>query len=222
MSVMKRRIILIGGMPTVGKSTIAQALSRHYDLPYISTDQIRVIMEGTVKDTSEYPLLFNEEGHTAESFLNNYTADEIATLEYNQADEVWPVIRNFIEHDWVWRQGMIVEGVNIVPHLVVEPLRDSIHVQTLFLSDKNQERTREVVFSRGLFGPAASYSDSVKDKEVEWVNLFNQRICNDARQYGCKMFDTNKTQKDVYKIIAWLDEDYESIKANGCSGTIKI
>jgi 2-phosphoglycerate kinase len=36
---------LIGGAPTVGKSTVAAALAAHLDLPWISTDQIRDILQ---------------------------------------------------------------------------------------------------------------------------------------------------------------------------------
>ncbi len=35
---------LIGGAPTVGKSTIAAPLAAHLNLPWISTDRIRDIM----------------------------------------------------------------------------------------------------------------------------------------------------------------------------------
>jgi 2-phosphoglycerate kinase len=50
----KRQIILIGGAPTVGKTSIAKLLSKHLGIPWISTDMIREIMRGTV-DNEELP-----------------------------------------------------------------------------------------------------------------------------------------------------------------------
>lgn len=42
---MQGTIILIGGAPTTGKTTLAKALSRVLGLPWISTDHIRAWMQ---------------------------------------------------------------------------------------------------------------------------------------------------------------------------------
>lgn len=92
---MKKPRILIGGAPTAGKSTIAQLLSKHLDLPWMSTDQIREIMR-TVADRATQPMLFEPEGYSAERFLTEFSAEEIATMEMLQGDAVWPGVRKII------------------------------------------------------------------------------------------------------------------------------
>jgi len=52
-----QRIILIGGAPTTGKSTIAMRLSEELHLPVISTDQIRTIIQ-SIADPHIHPNLF--------------------------------------------------------------------------------------------------------------------------------------------------------------------
>ena len=117
---MSRQIIFIGGAPTVGKSTMAQLLGNKLNLPWISTDQIRSIMR-TMASPDEIPDLFQPKGfETAEKFLTHFTSEEIANLEWQQGEAVWPVLKNFIEQDYNWNDGFIVEGVNVLPHLIAE------------------------------------------------------------------------------------------------------
>jgi len=142
-------IYLIGGAPTVGKSTIAAALARHYGLPWISTDQIRDIMR-TVADRGDYPKLFTPEHYDAERFLTEFSAEEIARMELEQGEEVWPAIKQFIEDDYTWKQGFVMEGVNILPHLVARDFARAEQVRAVFLVDENEDRMREVIFNRGL------------------------------------------------------------------------
>lgn len=85
---MKRKVILIGGAPTTGKSTMASLLAKHFNLPWISTDQIRDVMR-LVASREKYPKLFNPEGYNAEKFLTEFSAEEIARMEFEQGEAAW-------------------------------------------------------------------------------------------------------------------------------------
>ncbi len=78
---MTKQIILVGGMPTAGKSTLAENLSKHLNLPWISTDQIGIMMRA-VATREKYPTLFTWEDYDGFEYLNKYTADEIADNEF--------------------------------------------------------------------------------------------------------------------------------------------
>jgi len=199
---MKRRIILIGGMPTAGKTTIARKVASHFNLPYISGDQVRLIMQ-SVADPIKFPLLFNADNLTAEEFLAKYTVEEIAEMEYEQGNEVWLGIKHFIEYDWVWREGCVIEGVSILP-LLVKNYVSKHDVSAVFLSDNNHSRIQHVVYSRGLYDDASTYSDDVKDKEIEWVKLFDQKLRNDAQVAGYSIVEINKDDSDVENVLAAL------------------
>jgi 2-phosphoglycerate kinase len=197
---MSKRIILIGGMPTVGKSTIAEGLARHFNLPWISTDQIRTVMK-SVADRAIYPELFNASDYSAEDFLTKYTAEEIADMEFRQGAETWIGIQHFINNDWTWRNGVVIEGVDILPNLVKQSFDRNQDIKAVFLSDSNEYRITQVVYSRGLFDDADKYSDAVKMKEVEWVKIFDDMIRADALEAGYPIVDIEKDSSDLQKVI---------------------
>lgn len=198
-----RKIILIGGMPTVGKSTIAAQVAKRLDLPWISTDQIRTLMM-TTADKRDYPLLFNADGYTAETYLTAYTAEEIATQELEQSNEIWSTIQYFIDNDWVWRDGFVLEGINITPTLVQETYSAKENVKAVFLSDIEKERTRKVVHNRGLFGPPHETPDPLKEKEVEWTHIFDQMIREQASKTDLPLIEIEKSDADIDNVLAAL------------------
>src|SRR5476649_2646765 len=97
-----KQIILIGGMPTAGKSTIAENLSKHLNLPWISTDQIGIIMRA-VASREKYPKLFTWEDYNGFEYLNQFTTDEIADNEFAISDSIWLGVRKLIEEDDFWK-----------------------------------------------------------------------------------------------------------------------
>jgi 2-phosphoglycerate kinase len=46
-------VILIGGAPGAGKSTVAEELAKHFQIPWVSTDQIRRILRPTETDETK-------------------------------------------------------------------------------------------------------------------------------------------------------------------------
>jgi 2-phosphoglycerate kinase len=197
---MGRKIILIGGMPTAGKSTIAEGVAKHFNLPWISTDQIRTIMK-SVADRTVYPELFNAADYSAEEFLNKFSAQEIANMEFRQGSEAWIGIRELIDNDWTWRNGVVIEGVNILPTDVKEAYGANPDVTAVFLSDNDRKRVAQVVYNRGLFDDANKYSDSVKEKEVEWALLLDTMLKSEAVKAGYPVVSITKTPSDIQNVI---------------------
>src|SRR3989344_2661108 len=195
-----RKVILIGGAPTSGKSTIAQSLVEHLHLPWISTDQIRDVM-WSVANRRDFPNLFNPEGYTAERFLTEFSAERIAQMEFDQGEDVWLGMKTILEDDYTWKDGFIMEGVSILPHLVSRDFKEDKHVQAIFLVDEDADHIRNVVFTRGLWGDAQTYSDDVKEKEVEWALLFSHKIKAEAEKYGYPLVEVAKGENDVHKVL---------------------
>jgi 2-phosphoglycerate kinase len=198
------KVILIGGAPTTGKSTMAQMLSKHLDLPWISTDQIREIMTATVNQES-FPHLFSEKGYTPERFYEEFSTEQIADKEMMQGDEVWRGIQALIQKDLTWRTGCIIEGVNILPHLVARDFKDDRRIKTVFLVDDDADRVREVIFSRGLWEEASKYSDEAKEKEIEWVQLFSHKLKTEAQHYEYPCIEVQKHNNDLRRILKALE-----------------
>jgi 2-phosphoglycerate kinase len=200
---MARRIILIGGMPTVGKSTIANKLSEHFGLPWISSDQIREIMKSAIGPVVDSPLNGSVD-MSAEDYFEKYTPQQIAQMEYEQSVATWPGIRFMINNDWTWRDGLILEGVNVLPKFVAEEQSRHSNIQAIFLTDNNIDRTKDVIFTRGLFDKADSYPDAAKEQELEWVKLFDEMIKREANEYHQPILEIEKSEEDLSKILNHL------------------
>lgn len=203
---MSRKIIFIGGMPTAGKSTIAEAVSKELNLPWISTDQIRDTLRGVVK-RSELPKLFNPEGFDGEKFLTHFSATEIAQMEFSQSEAVWPGIKAFIDSDYTWVNGLIIEGVNILPKLVHKDFADMKNVKAIFVNDNNKDRIHATIHRRGLWDAADKYPDYVKEKEIEWVLEFSKILKQQAYKFNYPWLELEKNENDINSLFKIIKEN---------------
>lgn len=192
------KIILIGGAPTVGKSYVARHLAEELKLPWMSTDTIREWMREMLKDKENYPYLFElafENHPDPETFLGTKTVEEIIEHENNEAQEVWKGVESLIDTDCVWG-SFIVEGIAIIPSLVSEMINENKKVKAVFLVDENKERTREIIYTRGLWDDADKYTDDVKEKEVEWAGAYNKWLREEAKKFNLPVVEIG--HRDLY------------------------
>lgn len=202
----RQTIILIGGALTVGKSKIAQLLSDHLKIPWFSTDQIRGIMQATVRK-GDYPNIFKSVDTTGEEFLNRYTPAEIVQGEIEQAEEIWKAVKNFIDNPYPWK-SFILEGVGILPRFIAKDLKENVSVKPVFLIDEDADRIRDVVFNRGLWDDARTYPDSVKEKEIEWALLFSHELKKEVEQYGYSSVEIQKQDNDLQTVLKALNIEW--------------
>jgi len=198
------KIILIGGAPTTGKSFIARKISEELKLPWISTDGIREMMRKIVRK-EDFPKLFyfNDEKITAEKYLTTHTPQQIVEDQNRESIEVWKGVKAIIDTDYVWKD-FIIEGVAIIPELVKKIDTAKHNIKPIFLVDKNKERVREVVYTRGLWDHADTYSDDVKETEVQWVNLFNKYIESEAIKHNYKVYKIDKRETFIKNLTKEL------------------
>lgn len=195
-----KKIILIGGAPTVGKSTLAKSLSDKLNIPWVSTDQIRQIMRSATSRV-QTPSLFNPEGYDAEKFLNEFSADQIVEMEIAQGEATWVGVKAFIEDAYPWIDSYIIEGIAILPHFVHKDMHNLKEVCPVFLVDSDADRVREVVFNRGLWDDARLYPDELKEKEVEWVLKFNDHIVHATEKYHYPKIEVSKKFDDLTMLM---------------------
>lgn len=200
----QKQIILIGGAPTAGKSYIAKRLAKDLGLPWISTDTIREMMRRVVSK-EDFPHLLHTERYTAERYFQEFTTDQVVEHQITESGETWRGVKALIETDYVWG-SFLVEGVGILPHLVSESFKGDLSVKPLFLLATNKERIREVVYTRGLWGEAKSYPDSVKEREVEWAYAFSMWLKSEAEKYGYPTFEITELDVPFEKISLQIQE----------------
>lgn len=194
-------IILIGGAPTVGKSTLAKLLAQHLGVPLISTDDLREELRNKTT-RAEAPKLFDPEGFdTAEKYLNEFSPEQIVALERDQGAAVWPAIKKIISES---ETGLVIEGISILPHLITEDFSHQENIKPIFLFDEDFDRIRHTVFTRGIWDDAHTYSDGVKEKEVEWAQLFGHKLKEEVEQYNYPWIAVTKSDEDISRILAVL------------------
>ena len=202
---MPSRIVLIGGAPTVGKSFLAKQLAEKFEMPWISTDIIRDQMRKIVRK-EDYPALFDfDESNniSAKEYLTTHTPEQIVDDQNRESVEVWKGTEAIIETDYVWG-SFVVEGVAVLPELVAK-IEDKSEIIPIFIIDRNRERIRNSIFTRGLWGGADTYPDEVKEIEIEWVLEFNKYIEKESLKYGFKIFEVKDRSKLLGEIASWLE-----------------
>ena len=195
--------LLIGGAPTVGKSTAAAALAAHLALPWISTDQIRDIMR-SVASRHDHPKLFNPEGYDAEGFYNAFATEDVVAIEIGQGEAAWTGISTLIAHDYTWPRGFVVEGVNLLPRLIARDFASDAGVKTVFVTEADPDRMRDVVFNRGVWDDARRTSDAAKEKELAWIRRFDAWVKAQALAHGFPVVALEKDGKDLGRILEAL------------------
>lgn len=88
-----------------------------------------------------------------------------------------------VKTDYVW-ESFIVEGVAVLPGLAKKLTEKFPYVKSVFLIDEDENRIRNLIFTRGLWDDANKYSDSVKEKEVEWAGAFNAWLKEECEKYS--------------------------------------
>src|SRR3989344_2457817 len=197
-----KRIVLIGGSPTAGKSYTARKIAEELKLPWISTDTIREVMRKIVRK-EDYKTLFLHADATPEmgvNFLNNNSAKEVVKMINKESEDTWKGVKALLETDYVFG-SYIIEGVAVLPSLIKEFVSKNKNVVALFLIDEDIERVRKAIFTRGLWDDASKYPDEVKEKEVEWVIAFNNYIKKEAEKYGFPVISVENRNDYLKKII---------------------
>lgn len=132
------KIILIGGAPGSGKSMLAKKIALARGVNWISTDQIRTIMQkATNKDAN--PDLFVD----ANTGLD---AEESGELEIKKAEAVWKGVAEFINHNNPW-EGCVIEGTAVLPHLIARDLKDRQDILPIFVVQP-EETIKQVIVER--------------------------------------------------------------------------
>lgn len=201
-----KKIVMIGGAPTNGKSFIARRLAEELKLPWISTDTIREVMRKLV-DKGQYRELFKfaDSKVTAEDYLSTHRPKEIVESQNNESAQVWLGVEAFLDTDYVWG-NFIVEGVAVIPELVSKiESNDQYVIYPVFLVDKDVNRVRKVVYTRGLWDEASTYSDDVKEVEVEWAMLFGKYIEKQCNRFGYKTYEIINREEFIVNLVEEID-----------------
>ncbi|MFS8131125.1 MAG: AAA family ATPase [Candidatus Dojkabacteria bacterium] len=184
-------LILIGGAPCSGKSTIARELGYILDARVVSTDDVRSEMQESGYPKEKYPNLFDSNS-PEEYFIKYKDAKQVVKQENLQSLDVQIGIDKLISSN---AADLIIEGVAITPQYVKKLTDKGYDIKYIFLIEKDKQQIRSTVFTRGVWDDADKYSDEIKEKEVVWVLEYNLWLEKEVLKYNFKFISAdNKNQ----------------------------
>lgn len=174
-----------------GKSTLALGLSKDLGIPWVTTDDILKWMQALVRKEDYPDLFYIDEGMTAQEYYKKYqTPQEVVEHEGRQQREAQKGVTAMIENFWWWDK-FIIEDIAITPEYVREfqTSHPDIAVQAVFLVDRDKQRIKERLYTRGVWDKADKYPDYIKPLELGWVLLAHQYYEAEAPKYGFELHD---------------------------------
>ena len=195
-----KKIILIGGAPATGKSTIAKRISKEYSISWISADFIRNWMK-LVSSPDMFPDLFGF-SDTAEEHYAKHSIAETIVMEEKRDRDVWKGVQGFIEKNKDWG-SYVIEGITIHPSFIQNLQQGGYDIVPLFIIENNKQRMHDILYSRGLWGD----SDEVKEIEKDYLVETNKYYKNEAIKYDLPYFEiADNRDATIAEIMTYLND----------------
>ncbi len=192
--------IFIGGSPAAGKSFVAKQLGQHLGLPILQVDEFRDDVRELAKNNpNKYPKQAELLDITAEEFWKKRSPQEVMQHEIDEGREIWPFIQKKIQDGF----GGIIEGVSLLPELIFQEYQTS--ARAIFLVDKDPERIRQTVYERGVWAAANTYSDWVKEREVQWLPMHADFFLREATKYQFPVIQVNDRDQTYAQALQALN-----------------
>lgn len=174
------QIILIGGAEGTGKSTLAKQLSKHFNIPWFSTDQIRTII------------------HTRMTEVEKEDKEKLS-------EAVWKGVVALVNRPFPWENGCIIEGIGILPELVAQDLKENPAVKAVFLIQEDENKIAEIISERSKLPWIKTKTEVQQKEKLEILTASNKKFREDAEKFGfpCIVAHSENTFDEVVK-MSWV------------------
>lgn len=182
-------VLLIGGSPMIGKSTVARKISSIYELQNLSTDDIGEMLQ-TAVDIN--PM----KGMNYLDYYENVDVDmQIKDLqEYHK--KMSDAILKMIQIHSNWGHSMVIEGYAIYPEIAI----DDSHVDGIWLIASEDLLVQRLKQSKAF----QSASDKARNNYLKrslWHNRFLEKQCKLHNRKYIKIDGTEAAEEIVETII---------------------
>jgi 2-phosphoglycerate kinase len=188
-------IYLIGGSPRGGKSILSRKLSKTLSVPYISTDNLRLVIlpyfKGKEKDKN-FPYIKMFDLANIDKFFLRYSGQEMLRADIKEAKSIWPGVKSLIDHLLAYKMDYIIEGVHLLPNFVKE-YKDNKNIKIAFLAKLDEEKIYQGLLRNKNNGDWIT--DNTKDKKVismaaKSLYYYGKFFLKETKKYGLKCFNT--------------------------------
>jgi len=203
-------IFFLGGPPRVGKSIIAEAITRERGIGSVATDSLGAVLETVMSPESE-PGLFvvNRLNELPEAErIRLMTEDPAKRIEYQieESKAVWRAVVPFVQREQEEGRSLVVEGVAVLPELVAR--LEGVDYRAVFLG--NRGLTHHENIKRGALEREHDWMQHASDEYIDAFTAFvvqmSGYIEKEARTYGFDYFemDGRPFNDAVAEVVALL------------------
>jgi len=189
-----KSILLLGGAPAIGKTTIANEIASKLGAPCVSTDEIRTDMRFK-RNRGDYPGLFLLDKDTVKDpamFLATVSLEDLINMVRRESEDVW---QGVLERIGIVKgdERLVIEGVAILPSKAAALQKNDNRVQVLILTNNNLKLIERTIRIRGLGGKPDIFSEQLKQKQINWVRASDQKYKEEALENEVDIIDINNT-----------------------------
>ena len=148
------KVILIGGAPGAGKSTLARELARRLHITPISIDDLLLATQGVTTPDSHPGLHVMRTGDHF-TYFTSTPAERLIADASEQHEATWPAIERVIRAHASWRDPIVIEGWALQPNRVIQLGLDNVSSFWLFVEPSvlEERERRNIEFVQGSADP---------------------------------------------------------------------
>lgn len=203
------RIILIGGTPRCGKTTLAQKISKELGIPWLSTDALESIAHNyTLKDKEDilFPksLLRKKTNYSNDEMYGTFSADEIVDSYIKQADTTSQAVETLVDYASKEGWGYVIEGYHVTPKLLKKLKENNLTFSSVILVNTNSSDA----IKRSLTSEVKN--DWLRDKTKNpdtypkigaMIDLYSHKLIQEAKGSDIEVIDMANSFEDKFKQV---------------------
>jgi 2-phosphoglycerate kinase len=150
------RVILIGGAPMAGKTTVAHLLAAHLGYGCLSTDDLgEAIRAVATKDS--HPALHPMAGYDYREYHVTHSPEALIADVRREHQAMWPAVQRVIRTHATWGEPIIMEGWSLWPEWVTQLRLPSVQALWFVAQEEtlHARLVQAVAFYRGASDEAA-------------------------------------------------------------------
>jgi 2-phosphoglycerate kinase len=203
-------IFLIGGPPRVGKSILSGVIQQKRAVSVVSTDTLGAVLENVLSPEAAPELFvfgkFHEMPMAERVKLIMKDPAELIDYVRKESYVVWKAVEAFIRRENDYGRDILIEGVAILPELMLH--LEGIPYRVVFLG--NQGKNHKENIKRSAEENEHDWMRDVSDEYIGafamFVNRMSSYIEQETKKYGFKYIEMDKelfgdVAEDVMKAL---------------------
>ncbi|HEY3375977.1 MAG TPA: AAA family ATPase [Armatimonadota bacterium] len=174
------KVILIGGAPMVGKSTVARKLAARLEYACLSTDDIGQAI-GAVTTAQSHPAFHEMDGLDYREYYATRSVDDLIADAERRHAALWPAIAQMIIAHATWGDPMVLEGWALCPTRVAQ--LGLSNVASLWLVADDDVLAARVRAAVDFYTGAADEEAMIRHF-VTRSRWYNRLVCQQAGDLG--------------------------------------